>query len=290
MKNLSFDIKLIALISIVLLFFASNSVLARMAISTQNIDAFSFTFLRIVSAMLVLFVIFFYKNKNLKISLKTNYLSGFMFFLYAICFSYSYINMLAGVGTLILFAVVQLTMIILALFFNEKLTLNKIIGITIAFGGLVYLLYPKSDFTISYFHTFLMFLSGFGWAVFSVLGKKSKNTTLNATDSFFKATIFTIIFAIFYIVFIGNDFKLDFVTSIMAITSGSITTAFGVFLWYTILPRIEIVTASIVQLIVPIMAIFLSIIFLGESLTFELLFSTINILVGIFIALYKKTN
>ncbi|WP_026803398.1 DMT family transporter [Aliarcobacter lanthieri] len=290
MKNLSFDIKLIASIFIVLLFFASNSVLARMAISTQNIDAFSFTFLRIASAMLVLFVIFFYKNKNLKISLKTNYLSGFMFFLYAICFSYSYINMLAGVGTLILFAVVQLTMIILALFFNEKLTLNKIIGITIAFGGLVYLLYPKSDFTISYFHTFLMFLSGFGWAVFSVLGKKSKNATLNATDSFFKATIFTIIFAIFYIVFIGNDFKLDFVTSIMAITSGSITTAFGVFIWYTILPRIEIVTASIVQLIVPIMAIFLSIIFLGESLTFELFFSTIIILLGIFIALYKKTN
>ncbi|WP_418179218.1 DMT family transporter [Aliarcobacter lanthieri] len=290
MKNLSFDIKLIALIFIVLLFFASNSVLARMAIFTQNIDAFSFTFLRIASAMLVLFVIFFYKNKNLKISLKTNYLSGFMFFLYAICFSYSYINMLAGVGTLILFAVVQLTMIILALFFNEKLTLNKIIGITIAFGGLVYLLYPKSDFTISYFHTFLMFLSGFGWAVFSVLGKKSKNATLNATDSFFKATIFTIIFAIFYIVFIGNDFKLDFVTSIMAITSGSITTAFGVFIWYTILPRIEIVTASIVQLIVPIMAIFLSIIFLDESLTFELFFSTIIILLGIFIALYKKTN
>ncbi|WP_419678275.1 DMT family transporter [Aliarcobacter lanthieri] len=290
MKNLSFDIKLIALIFIVLLFFASNSVLARMAISTQNIDAFSFTFLRIASAMLVLFVIFFYKNKNLKISLKTNYLSGFMFFLYAICFSYSYINMLAGVGTLILFAVVQLTMIILALFFNEKLTLNKIIGITIAFGGLVYLLYPKSDFTISYFHIFLMFLSGFGWAVFSVLGKKSKNATLNATDSFFKATIFTIIFAIFYIVFIGNDFKLDFVTSIMAITSGSITTAFGVFIWYTILPRIEIVTASIVQLIVPIMAIFLSIIFLDESLTFELFFSTIIILLGIFIALYKKTN
>ncbi|WP_418186865.1 DMT family transporter [Aliarcobacter lanthieri] len=290
MKSLNFDLKLIVLIFIVLLFFASNSVLARMAISTQNIDAFSFTFLRIFSAMLVLFVIFFYKNKNLKISLKTNYLSGFMFFLYAICFSYSYVNMLAGIGTLILFAVVQLTMIILALFFNEKLTLNKIIGITIAFGGLIYLLYPKSDFTISYFHTFLMFLSGIGWAIFSVFGKKSKNATLNTTDSFFKATIFTIIFAIFYLIFVANDFKVDFATSFMAITSGSITTAFGVFLWYAILPRIEIVTASIVQLIVPIMAIFLSIIFLNERLTFELCISSCIILFGIFLALYKKTK
>ncbi|WP_418185220.1 DMT family transporter [Aliarcobacter vitoriensis] len=290
MKSLNFDLKLVVLIFIVLLFFASNSILARMAISTQNIDAFTFTFLRIISAMFVLLVIYFYKNKNLKIGLKSNYLSGFMFFLYSICFSYSYINMLAGVGTLILFAVVQLTMIILALFFNEKLTLNKIIGITIAFVGLVYLLYPKSDFTISYFHTFLMFLSGFGWAVFSVLGKKSKNATLNATDSFFKAFIFTIIFAIFYLYFFENSLKIDFPTFIMATTSGSITTAFGVFLWYTVLPKMQIMTASIVQLIVPIMAIFLSIVFLNETLTFELFLSTIIILLGIFIALYKKTN
>ena len=259
-----------------------------MAIFTQNIDAFSFTFVRIISAMFVLLVIYFYKNKNLKISLKTNYLSGFMFFLYAICFSYSYINMAAGIGTLILFAVVQLTMIILALFLNEKLTLKKFIGITIAFGGLVYLLYPKDDFTISYFHAFLMFLSAIGWAIFSVLGKKSNNATLNATDSFVKAFIFTIFFAIFYLFFFKNSLKIDLYTSILAIISGSITTAFGVFIWYAILPKIQIMTASIIQLIVPIIAIILSIVFLNETFTFELFISTIIILLGIFIALYKK--
>ena len=35
--------------------------------------------------------------------------------------------MAAGIGTLILFAVVQLTMIILALFLNEKLTLKNLL-------------------------------------------------------------------------------------------------------------------------------------------------------------------
>jgi len=288
MKSLSFDLKLVGLVFIVLLFFASNSILARMAIFTQNIDAFSFTFLRIISAMVVLLFIYFYKNKNLKIDFKSNYLSGFMFFLYAICFSYSYINMFAGIGTLILFAVVQLTMIILALFLNEKLTLKKFIGITIAFGGLVYLLYPKDDFTISYFHAFLMFLSAIGWAIFSVLGKKSNNATLNATDSFFKAFIFTIFFAIFYLTFFGNSFKINSTTFFIATISGSITTAFGVFIWYSILPKMQIMTASIIQLIVPIIAIFLSVIFLNETFSFELFLSTIIILLGIFIALYKK--
>ncbi len=211
-----------------------------------------------------------------------------MFFLYAICFSYSYINMAAGIGTLILFAAVQLTMIILALFLNEKLTLKKFIGITIAFGGLVYLLYPKDDFTISYFHAFLMFLSAIGWAIFSVLAKKSNNATLNATDSFVKAFIFTIFFAIFYLLFFENSLKIDLYTSILAIISGSITTAFGVFIWYSILPKMQIMTASIIQLIVPIIAIILSVVFLNETFTFELFISTIIILFGIFIALYKK--
>ncbi len=282
------NLKLIGLISLALVFFASNSILARMAISTQNIDAFSFTFLRILSATFILTSVYIYKNKNLKIDLKTNYLSGFMFFLYAICFSYSYINMLAGIGTLILFAVVQLSMIIVALFSNEKLSVKKVIGITMAFGGLLYLLYPRNDFSISYFHTFLMFLSGIGWAIFSVLGKKSQNATLNATDSLFKTLFFTLIFGIFYILFFSNTLKIDFLTFIIAIASGSITTAFGVFIWYAVLPKMQIITASIVQLIVPIIGIFLSILLLDEGVTFDLVVSTILILLGIFLALKKR--
>ena len=53
--------------------------------------------------------------------------------------------------------------------------------------------------------------------------------------------------------------------------------------------KIELITASIVQLLVPIIAIFLSVLFLNEALTFELVISTIIILFGIFIALYKKS-
>ena len=62
----------------------------------------------------------------------------------------------------------------------------------------------------------------------------------------------------------------------------------GYLLWYEILPKIEIITASVLQLLVPIIAIFLSILFLDESLTLELIVSTILILVGIFIALKRK--
>lgn len=278
------DLKLFVLICVALFFLSANSILARMAIVTQNIDAFTFTFLRIISGSILLFIIYFYRKKRVDISLKKNWISGFMLFLYAICFSYSYINMLAGIGTLILFAVVQLSMIFIALFYKEKMSLNKTIGILVAFSGLVYLLYPKEDFTISYFHTFLMVVSGIAWGVYSVLGKSSTSAIFNTTDNFFKASIFTLIFMLMFI----SEVHLDLYTFCLAITSGAITSALGYLLWYEILPKIEIITASVLQLLVPIIAIFLSILFLDESLTLELIVSTILILVGIFIALKRK--
>ena len=279
------DLKIFVLICVALLFLSANSILARMAIVTQNIDAFTFTFLRIISGSILLFIIYFYRKKRVDISLKKNWLSGFMLFLYAICFSYSYINMLAGIGTLILFAVVQLSMIFIAFFYKEKMSLNKTFGILIAFSGLVYLLYPKEDFTISYFHTFLMVISGIAWGVYSVLGKSSTNAIFNTTDNFFKASIFTLLFMFLFI----SEVHLDLYTFCLAVTSGAITSALGYLLWYEILPKIEIITASVLQLLVPIIAIFLSILFLNENLTFELIISTFIILAGISLSLKKKS-
>ena len=282
-SNIFTDIKLFILIFIALLFLATNSILCKMAISTQNIDAFSFSFLRILSGSFLLLSVYFFKNKNLKFSFKKNWLSSFMLFLYAICFSYSYINMFAGIGTLILFAVVQISMILIALFYKEKLTINKFLGVLVAFGGLAFLLYPKEDFSISLFHTFLMVISGIAWAVYSVIGKSSTNALLNTTDNFFKATIFAIIFMLFFI----NEFKFDLYTSFLAILSGSVTSGLGYLIWYEVLPKIQITTASILQLIVPILAIFLSVIILDEKFSFELGISTFIILFGIFLALKK---
>ena len=283
-SNIFIDFKLFILIFIALLFLAVNSILCRMAISTQNIDAFSFTFLRIFSGAFLLLCIYFYKNKNLKLGLKNNWLSAFMLFFYAICFSYSYINMFAGIGTLILFAIVQLSMILIAFFYKEKLTINKVLGICVAFAGLVFLLYPKEDFSLSFFHTLLMIVSGIAWAIYSVIGKSSTNALLNTTDNFFKATIFSILFMIFFV----SELKIDLYTSFLAVISGAFTSALGYLIWYEILPQIKISTASILQLIVPILAIFLSVILLGEEFSFELCLSTFIILFGIFLALKKE--
>jgi drug/metabolite transporter (DMT)-like permease len=278
------DLKLTLLVIIALFSLSTNPVLCRMAMISGKTDPVSFTILRILSGAVFLFLLNYFKHKNFALNPKTSWLSAFMLFLYAITFSYSYVDMPAGIGTLILFAVVQLSMILMALFYKEKLTLNKILGMILAFLGLVYLLYPKEDFSLSFYHSFLMIISGIAWAFYTILGKKSKDAFLNTKDNFLKASIFTLIFAFIFV----QSITFDSYTLFLAIFSGVVTSALGYIIWYAVLPKMQILTASILQLLAPVIAIVLSIVFLKESLNFELLISSFVILFGIFIALFKR--
>lgn len=280
----SFDIKLGFLTFLALFSLSSNPVLCRMAMITKEIDAVSFTFFRILSGAIFLLLIYFYKKKSFDLNLKSNYLAPFMLFLYAITFSFSYQNMQAGVGTLILFAVVQLTMIFMAFRHKESLNFRKIVGICLAFGGLFYLLYPKNDFSLSLFHTFLMVISGIAWAFYTLLGKKSTNAFYSTKDNFFKASLMALVFMAFYY----NHLIFDSYTLFLAVISGVVTSALGYIIWYMVLPKMDIITAGVLQLLSPVLAIILGIIALNEKLSFELIVSTVVILFGIFVVIYKK--
>jgi len=208
-------------------------------------------------------------------------------FLYAISFSYAYVNIDAGFGALLLFGVVQLVMVIGSVFYKEKLTFLKMIGIGISIFGLSYLLYPSGEFEVSFFHAFLMIVSGFSWAIYSILGKKSSNALENTTDNFLKASIFIVLF---YFIFSINDTYLTTQGLVLSLISGSITSALGYIIWYQILPKVNIITASVVQLIVPIIAILLSILFLDESFSFDLFISTVMVICGICLIIFSKSK
>ncbi|MDD2896026.1 MAG: DMT family transporter [Aliarcobacter sp.] len=268
-----------------LLFLALNSIFCKLALSNNFIDAFSFTMYRILFGSITLILIYLYKRKKLHFSIKKNWLSSLMLFLYAICFSYSFLNIEAGVGTLLLFAVVQLVMVIFSLFHKEKINFQKIVGILLALFGLIYLLYPKESFELSLFHAFLMIIAGISWAVYTVLGKKSSDSLYNTTDNFAKALIFVVIF---YLLFSPENSFTSEKGILLAFISGSLTSAIGYLLWYEVLPKIQLITAGIIQLFVPIISIVISIIFLNESLTITLLLSTVIIFAGILLTIFSK--
>ena len=278
------NMRLLLLISLTLFFFSTSSILCRLALMQHYIDAYSFTFFRLFFGVLTLLILILYKERKLIFNIRQNWLSAFMLFTYALSFSYAYINLDAGVGALILFAVVQLSIIISAMIQKERLHIQKIIGIVLAFLGLIYLLYPQQSFELSTLHVFLMILSGLAWGIYTIVGKKSSNALHHTGDNFLKAFILILLAYTFF----AQDIVLSFEGIFLAFLSGGITSSLGYALWYHILPQIEITTSGIVQLIVPVIAIFLSVLFLDELLTSTLLLSTVIILSGITLCLIKK--
>lgn len=276
--------KLFLLTTLTLVFFALNSIFARLALVGESIDPISFTALRLVFGAIVLLGILYFQQNSFRLQLKTNWLSAFFLFTYALCFSLAYVNLDAGLGALILFAIVQLSMILFALKIKEKLSVKKLLGVIVAFAGLIYLLFPREGFELSFLHTVLMIGSGIAWAGYTILGKNSTNILHHTTDNFIKTVPFVLISFL-----LVSETTLTAEGIILAFLSGAITSGLGYALWYWVLTQIEIVTAGIVQLSVPVIAIFLGILFLGEFLSYELMVSTVVILSGITLCLVKKS-
>jgi drug/metabolite transporter (DMT)-like permease len=271
-------------IIITLLFFSTSSVLARAALIEDSMDAYSFTFFRLLSGALVLVFLLYLKNRRMVFELKSNWFSAFFLFLYAICFSYAYLNLDAGLGALILFAVVQLLILSSALFNKEKFTFFKVLGIVLAFAGLIYLLYPTGEIQLSLSHVLLMVISGIGWGCYTLLGKSCTDALVHTSDNFVKSVLFLLLF---YFFVVDNTF-LSVEGIVLAVISGGVTSALGYVLWYMVLPQISMITSGILQLLVPPMAIFLGVIFLDELFGLKLFLSTTIILIGIAITILSQ--
>jgi len=283
-KDLTKTPSIILLNIIALVFLASNSILCKLAIVNHYADAYSFTFLRLVFAALTLFFIVSLKERAIDITLNKNWTSAFFLFLYAITFSYAYINLDAGLGTLILFAFVQLTITFYAVMNKEKICFKQAFGILTALLGLLYLFYPRDNFTISMEGFILISLAGVSWGVYTILGKKSENALKDTNENFLK----TIPFLLIYLLIFPINIEINIDGLILSFLSGAITSAIGYVIWYKVLDNISILTAGVIQLIVPIVAIFLSIILLNEPITITLLVSTALILIGIYLTIKKS--
>lgn len=271
-------------IVLAMLAFSANSILCRLALKGEHIDPLTFTNLRLISGAIVLLP-FLLKRDSLN-RLHWSIKNSFFLMIYALCFSVAYISLDAGTGALLLFGVVQLTMILYGLFKGEKITLTRGTGIILAIIGMAVLLLPgaKAPPVLS---SLLMGVSGFAWAVYSILGKKASRADLSTTANFILASCMAFIVTLLINVH-GSSY--DTTGIILAIASGACASAGAYILWYTLLPHLESVTASTVQLSVPCLAMLGGVIFLGESLTLRMIISTLSVLIGIFLVIKTPKN
>ena len=135
-------VQTLCLTSAALMAFAANSVLCRLALSSHEMDAMSFTVIRLLSAMLVLSVLVFWRHQPSRRESQAGWSSAWLLFVYAACFSWAYVSLDTGTGALILVGAVQITMIVHALRSGQRLNVWAWLGLCLACLGFVYLVLP----------------------------------------------------------------------------------------------------------------------------------------------------
>ena len=265
-----------------LIAFAANSVLCRLALGNNSIDAASFTAIRLLSGVLVLLIILRISNKN-NFPTKGSWFSSIMLFLYAITFSYAYITLDTGTGALILFGSVQITIIMLSVFSGNRLHITEWAGISIAFTGLVYLVLPGVS-TPSFAGFLLMTVAGIAWGIYTLNGRGSANPLADTAYNFLRTTPFVLILVA--ITIYNAHYSLDGI--VLAILSGAIASGMGYTIWYIALGGLTATQAAVVQLSVPVIAAFGGIIFVSEAITLRLTLSASAILGGILLVILGR--
>src|SRR6184192_4373538 len=148
--------------------FASNSLLCRAALKQTSIYAGTFTFVRIFSGAIALWLILTMRKTRSQSS--ANWISALALFAYAAAFSFAYDSLSACSGALLLFGAVQATMILWGFRKGERLRAIQVIGLLLAVMGLVVLVFPGLS-APPLIGSMLMLGAGVAWGVYSLRGK-----------------------------------------------------------------------------------------------------------------------
>ncbi|WP_181315032.1 DMT family transporter [Photobacterium phosphoreum] len=269
---------------IALIAFAANSILCRLALKDNTIDASSFTAIRLLSAFIMFIILFGLMSKSvINVNKKTNHWkAGLVLFINTITFSFAYISLDTGTGALILFGTVQIT-IIISIFMGKKLNISEWLGLIISFSGLAYLVYPT--LTTPNFSSFiLMVLAGIAWGIYTLMGRSSNNPMRDTALNF----KFTVPLVLCLILITFPMMNISFYGAVLAISSGAFASALGYTIWYKALGGLSETEAAVVQLSVPVIAAIGGILFISESINTRLIISCIFVLGGIFIVLISR--
>ncbi len=255
-----------ALTGLTMIAFAGNSLLCREALGRGAIDPVSFTTLRLLSGAALLWPLARWLD-GARDARAGSWSSALTLYAYAITFSLAYVSLEAGTGALVLFGLVQVTMIVAGLRGGERPTLAQWLGLATALGGLGYLLLPGAQAPPPA-GAALMAVAGVGWGLYSLLGRGAARPIATNAGSFVRAAPLALA---------GSALAAPLTSphasaygAALAITSGALTSGLGYVLWYQALRGHTATTAAVAQLSVPVLAAGGGVLLLGERPTLRL--------------------
>jgi drug/metabolite transporter (DMT)-like permease len=276
------------LTAIAMIAFAANSILAREALADGAMDAAGFTGLRLASGAVALALVLALRLTAKGKVVPGSWLSALALFVYAIAFSFAYVQLGAATGALVLFVSVQLTMIGWGIVRGERPSALQWAGIVMALAGFVYLVSPaltRPDPVA----TMLMITAGIAWGVYSLRGRGSRDPIDDTAGNFIRTMPLALALLAFATLVQDNPAGTLSGRGIgLAVASGVLASAAGYVVWYRVLPHLAAIAAAIVQLSVPVITAAAGVLFLAEPLTIELVLAGMLILSGLALAIATR--
>ena len=284
-RNPGVNIRTVGLTLLALIAFASNSLLTRLALGSHQIDAATFTCIRLVSGAIVLALLVRARAGTFKPLRGHGMIGAIALIAYAIPFSFAYLRIGAAVGALVLFGVVQLTMIGFAILRGERPTATAWAGLTLALAGLVILTTPSS-IRPDWMGLGLMAVAGIAWGVYSLNGRKAADPIASNAQSFLWSSLPSVILVLILRYSINTSTR----GIALAVVSGAITSGLGYAIWYRALPRLSVMQAAVAQLSVPVIAAVGAVVLLHETLNVRIVISGLAVLSGVGLVLAARAN
>ena len=275
--------RLFLLICVTMCGFAANSVLTRLALEAESIDAAGFGLVRLMTGALVLCVLVLMRGQSVG-WVATSWQEPSALLGYVVGFSISYVSLPAGLGAFILFGGVQVTMLALAVYNGQAVTRIQIMGMAIASLGLVLLFDPFGQVGVDTKGALAMGVAAMSWGFYSYLGRGSLDPLKSSARNFVWAFVGALPCLIWFVEFDATSVQ----GILLAMLSGGVTSALIYALWYWILPQILTITAAVAQLSVPVLATVYGALFMGEVVGVQFIFAAFLILFGIVISVLSS--
>lgn len=256
-----------------------------MALGAGEADAAGFTFVRLSSGAVTLWLLLALSGKTKNVRDSGSWTSAFLLFAYAIAFSFAYLGLTAATGALILFGAVQLSIFGFSVLRGDSPTAAEWSGLVVATSGLVYLVLPGLS-APPFVNAFLMMLAGVAWGIYTLRGRSSADAFSDTAGNFIRSTPMAAL-ATLPVIFYVDVSTWGFV---LAVISGAVASGLGYVAWYAALRHHTPARAAVLQLAVPLVTAIGGIILLSESADARLLLAGVLILGGIGATIFGRKS
>ncbi|TDK41284.1 DMT family transporter [Antarcticimicrobium luteum] len=261
--------------------FAANSLLNRAAVDSGAIGPAAFAAVRVLAGAAMLGVLVLIRRQALPLWHRRRWAGALSLTAYMVGFSAAYLTLDAGLGALILFGVVQITMFAFGALGGARPSGRQLAGAGVAFAGLAWILWPAGGARVPLSGALWMVAAGIGWGVYTLSGRGEPAALAATAANFCLALPLTAL----PLLWVRDAAPMTVPGVALAALAGAVTSGLGYALWYALVPRMTPATAATVQLSVPVIALAAGAALLGEAPGWRLILGAAVVLGGIALAL-----